>query len=608
MSRRISKIGLIVVVGLLCLSLPIFSACGGGGGGGGNQTTGIPYKNDGDFVQETIGEISSLDPAWAYDTAGGEQIQYMYETLIFFDGTSTGTFVNVLADDYTVDGTTIRFHIRPNVHFSNGDLLTPADVAYSIQRVMIQNRSGGPAWMLLLPLTGYSGTRSGGAIRPGIFDKIMNAVQVDGEYVVINQNPATAYGTTVLLQILCSSWGAIVDKQWCIANGEWDGTADLGTGNSTAWYKYNNPTKQSSYLYNHAMGTGPWKLDVWAPGDYIRLLKNDTWWKGTPPFNMVLTKKVDEWTSRKLSLLNGDADFVYVPRNYIGELAGIADLNAIKDLPDIAIESLFFNFDIDPNSEYIGSGALDGNGIPTDFFSDVNVRKGFAYCFNWDTYINDALQGEAEQRGSPIVKGLTYYSATDDANLYSYDPVKAEQYLKAAWDGTLWDTGFRFTLSYNIGNDPRRIACEILADNLMALNPKFRVDVLAIEWDVFLDKMCTQPCDMPIWCVGWQVDYPDADDFISPYMASYGDFAYFQGYGNDATDALIEQARYSTDPAERQALYNQLAGIFYDDCPTIMTAQPLGRRFFTKYIHGFYFNPVIFGQPGPLWVMSKSQS
>jgi peptide/nickel transport system substrate-binding protein len=607
MSKRVLKMGWIVLAALLSLSLAIFPACGGGEEE--EEEVGIPYKNDGDFVQETIGEISSLDPAWAYDTAGGEQIQYMYETLIFFDGTSTATFVNVLADSYNVvDSTTIRFHIRPGVKFSNGDPLTPADVEYSIERVMIQDRGGGPAWMLNIPLLGYPRTRSAGAIRPGIFDKIANAVEVDGEYVVINMNPATAYSPTVLLQILCSSWGAIVDKQWCIANGEWDGTADLGTGNSTAWYKYNNPTKQSSYLYNHTMGTGPWQLDVWAPGDYIRLLKNDNWWKGTPPFNMVLTKKVDEWTSRKLSLLNGDADFVYVPRNYIGELAGVADLNPIKDLPDIAIESLFINFNIDTNSEYIGSGALDGNGIPTDFFTDINVRKGFAYCFNWDTYINDAMQGEAEQRGSPMVKGLTYYSPTQDSKLYSYDPVQAEQYLRAAWNGTLWDTGFRFTLCYNIGNDPRRIASEILADNLMALNPNFRVDVLAIEWDVFLDKMSTSPCDMPIWVVGWQVDYPDADDFISPYMATYGDFSYFQGYGTAEIDALIEQARYSTDPTERQALYNQLAGIFYEDCPTIMTAQPLGRRFFTKYIDGFYFNPCIFGQAGPLWAMSKSQS
>ena len=49
---------------------------------------------------------------------------------------------------------------------------------------------------------------------------------------------------------------------------------------------------------------------------------------------------------------------------------------------------------------YIGSGELDGNGIPADFFSDVHVRKAFNYCFDYDAYIDDASgwRGRAEHR------------------------------------------------------------------------------------------------------------------------------------------------------------------------------------------------------------------
>ncbi len=41
-----------------------------------------------------------------------------------------------------------------------------------------------------------------------------------------------------------------------------------------------------------------------------------------------------------------------------------------------------------PQSPYIGSGQLDGNGVPTDFFADVHIRKAFSYAFDWDTFIN----------------------------------------------------------------------------------------------------------------------------------------------------------------------------------------------------------------------------
>ena len=60
-------------------------------------------------------------------------------------------------------------------------------------------------------------------------------------------------------------------------------------------------------------------------------------------------------------------------------------------------------------SQYIGSGKLDGNGIPVDFFSDLNVRIAFCYAFDYDTYIADALQDQGVQRGSPVVAGLYGY-------------------------------------------------------------------------------------------------------------------------------------------------------------------------------------------------------
>ena len=36
-----------------------------------------------------------------------------------------------------------------------------------------------------------------------------------------------------------------------------------------------------------------------------------------------------------------------------------------------------------PTSNYIGSGQLDGNGVPPDFFSDLHIRKAFAYSFDF---------------------------------------------------------------------------------------------------------------------------------------------------------------------------------------------------------------------------------
>jgi peptide/nickel transport system substrate-binding protein len=598
---------LLVVVGLLCLALVAFPACSSTGEEQEEEEEeiSIPLLNPTDFVQQTIGDVDSLDPSWGYDTASGEQTDYIYETLLKYDGTSTTTFVPVLATEWEVlSSTSIRFKIRTGVKFQNGNDLTPPDVEYSFERAMVLDRGGGPTWMLQLPLLGMYRTRAGGEIVVTGED-IDNAVEVDGDWVVFNF--AIEYPMLQWEQILTQSWGSILDKEWCVANGEWDG--DL-TGEG--WKAYNNPQKQDSYLYNHAMGTGPWEFDQWEQGEYIRLAKSDNYW-GTPVFfERVITQFVDEWTSRKLALLNGDCDLAYVPRNYIGELAGIEDLNAIKDLPELANDCLFFNFSIDPTSDLIGSGALDGNGITPDFFSDEDVRKGFAYAFDYDTYLADAMQGEGEMLGSPIVAPLAGYDPNGPH--YTLDLAKAEEHFKAAWGGAVWENGFKFTMVYNSGNIPRKTACDILSENLFAVNPKFLVSVQPLQWPVILDEIFYYAATddvkgpLPLFQIGWIADYPDADNFVSPFMLIYGDFSYYQGYGYASLDEKIETARYMAPGAARDAAYEEIAEIYYDDCPGIMLVQPLGRRFFTKYVKGFYFNPTIPGNPGPLDVMSKSAS
>jgi peptide/nickel transport system substrate-binding protein len=557
----------------------------------------VPLKNPGSFVQMTTGDIDSFDPAWGYDTASAEQVEYIYETLLFYDRDKTDQFLPILATEWEFDSEnlTYRFKIREGVKFHEGGDLTPEDVEYSFQRAMVQDREGGPVWMLYQALLGLHGSRDADGNIQVAFQQIDNAVEVDGNWVVFHQvYPAS---TLAFLQILCGTWASIVDKEWCIANGGWDGTEET-------WQDYNNADKAHSYLYNHTNGTGPWKLEQWDPGIQIKLVRNDDYWREPAAFEMVITEFVSDWTARKAALLAGDVDSVCVPRADIGELEGIPDLSVYRDLPELAIEALFFNLDITSDSEFIGSGELDGEGIPTDFFTDIDVRKGFSYAFDWTAHINDVYMGEAEQRGSPIIKGLPYYNP--DASMYSHDLTKAEEHLKLAWEGKVWDRGFNFTLPYSAGSVPRGTACKILADNLAAINPKFQVSIQPMNWatDILED---IEGGLLPIFQLGWTPDYPHPDNLVVPFMASYGLVAQFQSYGYPELDELIEDACREVDPAVQQDMYYEIQERYYQDAPGIMLVQVLGRRYFTKYIEGFYHNPWVgtYG-PLPLYYMSKS--
>jgi len=206
MTKRVGiiiAVSIIVIIGISVLVSRSFS-CNGGPS---------EIKNPDTFIIAVIADISSLDPAYGYDTSSSGQIQNIYETLIKFHGNSTSEFIPLLATDWTIseDGRTYRFKIRDGVSFHSGNPLTPEDVEYSFERGMVQDYSLGPQWMFFEPFFGLGNytSRTDSGLIP--LEEIKNKVEIDGQWVQFNL--ATAYEP--FLQILASSWGSIVDMDWC---------------------------------------------------------------------------------------------------------------------------------------------------------------------------------------------------------------------------------------------------------------------------------------------------------------------------------------------------------------------------------------------------------
>jgi len=563
----IKKILANIIIVIICFSVLPFSGCNG------------EIKNPDSFVIAVTTDIATLDPAYAYDTASAGQIQNIYEALIEFDSDSISEFIPCLATEWTIseDGKTYRFKIREGVSFHNGNPLTPEDVEYSFERGMVQDYPLGPQWMFFEPLFGlgnYTSRTESGLIP---LEEIKSKVEVDGQWVQFNL--ATPYEP--FLQILASSWGSIVDMDWCIENGDWNGTEE-------SYESLNNPVPGGSPINSITCGTGPFMLELWEPGIQIRLVRNDDYW-GTPAsFERVITQIIDEWGTRKLMLELGDVDCTVVPSEQIQEVKEIPGISVYENVPTLLNQALFFQFEIDPTSTLIGSGQLDGNGIPLDFFSDIDVRKGFAYAFDWETYIDEALAGYGEQISSPVVKGVPYYEP--DWPSYELDMVKAEEHLKAAWNGSLWKNGFEMTLVYVSGDVTGKIACEILQNNLFEINPLFKINIQLMGWPTMMIDM--ELGRLPMYLSGWTADFPDPHNFVFPYMHSKGTFAHAQRYSNEIVDDLIEQAISSSDHSERQMLYDQIAQLYYDEVPSIMISELLGVFFFRDWIKGFVYNPI----------------
>lgn len=96
--------------------------------------------------------------------------------------------------------------------------------------------------------------------------------------------------------------------------------------------------------------------------------------------------------------------------------------------------------------------------------------------------------------------------------------------------------------------------------------------------------------------IGWLWDYPDADNFVFPYLHSqgaYGGRGSFDVLGevSDHIDELIEAGAKEPDPAKRQAIYYELQQIQYEQALCLMTHDSTSRRWMRTDIGGFAYNP-----------------
>jgi peptide/nickel transport system substrate-binding protein len=545
--------------------------------------TGAQVKNPDTFVLADYRTVQTIDPAASYDVAGSMRIWNMYETLIFFDGSSTENYVPLLAAEVptvanggiSADGRTYTFTIRKGVKFHAGGDLEPEDVVYSFKRNMIVDPDGGPMWMLLEALTGNGATRDAdGKIIPGVFETIDKAVEARGDKVILHlPKPYPP-----LMSILCYTASSILDKQWAISKGCWDASIQNAA-------KYNNPAPGHEPLQKIENGTGPYRLKSWEPAKQFVFERFDGYWGPSPKIKTGIVKYVKEWSTRKLMLQNGDADRVVVDTPYVPEVKAMSGLK-LYEVPQLGFTAAMFCRNINPTGNpNIGSGQLDGNGIPPDFFTDINVRRAFLHAFDRDVYKVDVFNGLVIMPSSPNVEGLPYHI---DVPVYEFDLQKAAEYMQKAWGGKVWENGFKMIITHNTGNEMREAAAHMLAENIMSLNPKFQIEVRNVEWKDYIVQI--RSFQYPLFISGWGADYADPHNFVYPFMHSNGYYGKFMALKNEQIDKLCDAGIETADPQRRRDIYSKLQMMWYEDAIGVPLYQQIVVRAYRDYVYGFVPN------------------
>jgi peptide/nickel transport system substrate-binding protein len=280
-----------------------------------------------------------------------------------------------------------------------------------------------------------------------------------------------------------------------------------------------------------------------------------------------------------------------------------APLRLFRGHPSTARTDAMFVFEVDNEggNPYLGSGQLDGNGIPPDFFTDVHVRKAFNYCFDWDAYIADALAGEAVQNVGYLIPGMLGYEL--DGPHYTFDLDKCAEELQLAWDGEVWEKGFRMQVAYNTGNVTRQTIAQILQANFADIDPKFTVEIIGLPWPSFLAAI--RASRLPLYISGWGEDIHDPHNWAQPFLV--GTYAHRQNLPEwmvEEFQELVSLAVGAPTPEERAEYYHQLTQLDFDYAPSIRLAVATGRLYQQRWMQDYYYNPIN-GPFARYWTASK---
>lgn len=543
------------------------------------------------YVYQTIGGIDTLDPLLVYDTASSEIVGNVYETLYGYVGDSITEFEPALATSYEIsdDGLTYTFTLREGVKFHSGNTMTCRDVEYSIERALVVNSADSGVWFLSEALLGTADNAD--EDDSVTWELIDGAVECTDDHTVVFTLDHVDPAFFVKMMFVNAS---VVDSAWAIEQGMWDGTGDT-------WRDWVGRDMRQEGLHLAASGTGAYAL---ASADENRQVATAfaDYWDGEPQISNVVVETVPEQASRILALRQGDAD-----RIDTGDLATILaqleNASGVQVLSEphwasTSVGAIFFNQAIveEDNRDIIGSGELDGKGIPGDFFSDLDLRKCFAYSFDQQTFIDQVLAGHGEVLTMALPASFLGYDP--DLPVYDLDPEAAEEHCRAAWDGEVWENGFEFTATYNEGNTSRQAALEIIKANIEDLNAGFTMHVRAIAWPDFLELQRVSKTSA--FVLGWAPDYADSSNYIDTFYLSSGYFGATYHFKDDEVDELIRAANSTTDADEREAHYRRIGELGYELVPVVPYPANTPFMFISEALEGAYFNNM-YGSGGFLW-------
>jgi peptide/nickel transport system substrate-binding protein len=285
------------------------------------------------------------------------------------------------------DGLTITWKLKPGLKWSDGAPLTSADVVFTYEAIMDEAN-------VVTQRSAYESIASVEA--PDDLTVVIKFKEVYPPWqILFTQGPNNA--------------GAILPKH--ILQGK-------------------KALESDPFIRMPTVGSGPFVITEWIPGDRMLLVANENFHKGRPKLDQINIKFVPDPETALAALQTGDVD--WYPDFSESDIATLLQLESEGKLKSLVVpgpdfEHYFFNLGTTAGVEGWPNSKSDVDGFCP--FKDIRVRKAIIYGIDRQAIVDSLLEGKT------IVPASQWpNSAWTNTSLQPepYDPEKAKALLDEA--------------------------------------------------------------------------------------------------------------------------------------------------------------------------------
>jgi peptide/nickel transport system substrate-binding protein len=278
------------------------------------------------------------------------------------------------------------------------------------------------------------------------------------------------------------------------------------------------------------VGSGPFVVDSFTPGQELRMLPNPTYWDGAPPLQELVFQSIPEVSARMTALQTGEVDVTWaMPDDQIAALRGDTSIT-VENVDSPGVLTMWMNS---------GEESLKEAAVRRALWQAVDFEKITASLF-------PETGTPADSVVSPVVLGYARQERV------AYDPDAAKAALDQA--GFDYDT----TLQMQFSQPQFRQFAQAVASDLAEIG--VQVEPMEKEQAVFLEDLLALKWDINLQQVGSQ-GYDAATNLGRLYTCA----AARTGYCNENLDTLLGDAEATSDSAQREDLYGRATQIIWDD-------------------------------------------